>query len=504
MLSARPCGLRAKLVWHPRTGSLDESSCVAAVVLALAAPRHAPPPGRALASRATLARRAAPARGRPLRPRRRSTGAAGQRALPDALARRPLERAGARPRPRRTTCPTAAPRAARGLAARQPVLDRRRRRAPGAQASAGRPRARLLRPQRRSSVAPARQPRWPSTPTIVTRASGARTSRSAARRRATPTASTSRSSTTRPARTPTRASQSASIVRGDRGLPRRGQRLERHRLQLPRRQVRPGLRRPVRRHDADRDRRARGGVQHRRASASRCSGTTRRGPTAAAARRRSSTARLAARPGARRPALEGRARLGGQPALPAGRRSRCAPSRATATPAPRAARATRSTRSCPRSRARRRADGAAEALRADGRPARSAGRSASRRGSRARPPWTVTVKDAAGTVVASGSGTGTAVDWTWDAIAVPGQRYSWTIAAPDLRSASGTIGQPVLRSVSSPAPGSAAAAPRRRSGAPAARQLDQQPAPVELRGRSRRGARSPEGPRPAAAGPAGR
>ena len=48
---------------------------------------------------------------------------------------------------------------------------------------------------------------------------------------------------------------------GDRDLPRQGQRLERHRLQLPRRQVRPDLRGPVRRHDAGRDRGARDGVQ---------------------------------------------------------------------------------------------------------------------------------------------------------------------------------------------------------------------------------------------------
>jgi hypothetical protein len=60
--------------------------------------------------------------------------------------------------------------------------------------------------------------------------------------------------------------------------------------------------------------------------------------------------------------------------------------------------------------------------------------------------WTVTVKDQNGAVVASGSGTGTAVDWTWDATsASTDQQYSWTIAAPDMRSAAGTIGQPLLR-----------------------------------------------------------
>ncbi len=63
--------------------------------------------------------------------------------------------------------------------------------------------------------------------------------------------------------------------------------------------------------------------------------------------------------------------------------------------------------------------------------------------------WTVTIKDQDGVVVAGGSGTGTAVDWTWNATsASTGHRYSWAIAAPDMRSAAGTIGLPVLRPVS--------------------------------------------------------
>jgi hypothetical protein len=63
--------------------------------------------------------------------------------------------------------------------------------------------------------------------------------------------------------------------------------------------------------------------------------------------------------------------------------------------------------------------------------------------------WTVTVKDENGVVVAGGSGTGTAVDWTWDATSVStDQQYSWATAAPDMRSAFGTIGQPVSRLVS--------------------------------------------------------
>jgi hypothetical protein len=55
-------------------------------------------------------------------------------------------------------------------------------------------------------------------------------------------------------------------------------------------------------------------------------------------------------------------------------------------------------------------------------------------------PWTVTVMDTAGTVVATGTGSGTAVDFTWDAtLAVPGS-YSWRIDAGTARSALGTLG----------------------------------------------------------------
>jgi hypothetical protein len=54
--------------------------------------------------------------------------------------------------------------------------------------------------------------------------------------------------------------------------------------------------------------------------------------------------------------------------------------------------------------------------------------------------WTVTVRDAIGAVAASGTGTGARIDWTWDASAVPTGRYTWTISAPQMRSASGAIG----------------------------------------------------------------
>ena len=58
--------------------------------------------------------------------------------------------------------------------------------------------------------------------------------------------------------------------------------------------------------------------------------------------------------------------------------------------------------------------------------------------------WTVTVRDESGAVVASGGGTGTAVDWTWDSSSADSkQQYTWTIAAPDARSATGTFGAPL-------------------------------------------------------------
>src|SRR5262249_24920081 len=44
-------------------------------------------------------------------------------------------------------------------------------------------------------------------------------------------------------------------------------------------------------------------------------------------------------------------------------------------------------------------------------------------------PWTVTVTNAAGQVVASGTGTSLLVDWTWDASLTPSGTYRYTIAA---------------------------------------------------------------------------
>jgi flagellar hook assembly protein FlgD len=53
--------------------------------------------------------------------------------------------------------------------------------------------------------------------------------------------------------------------------------------------------------------------------------------------------------------------------------------------------------------------------------------------------WTVTVRDAAGAVVAHGAGSGALVDWTWHSPAKKGA-YAWSIDAAHALSATGTIG----------------------------------------------------------------
>jgi hypothetical protein len=57
--------------------------------------------------------------------------------------------------------------------------------------------------------------------------------------------------------------------------------------------------------------------------------------------------------------------------------------------------------------------------------------------------WTVTVATGRGTVVATGHGTGPLVDWTWRAPA-GATGYVWTISAPGVRPAVGTIGKAKL------------------------------------------------------------
>ncbi|HEV7639485.1 MAG TPA: N-acetylmuramoyl-L-alanine amidase [Gaiellaceae bacterium] len=55
-------------------------------------------------------------------------------------------------------------------------------------------------------------------------------------------------------------------------------------------------------------------------------------------------------------------------------------------------------------------------------------------------PWTVTVVDQLRRPVASGSGNGTAVDWTWSSLVAGKGLFTWTISSPGARPASGTIG----------------------------------------------------------------
>jgi hypothetical protein len=58
-------------------------------------------------------------------------------------------------------------------------------------------------------------------------------------------------------------------------------------------------------------------------------------------------------------------------------------------------------------------------------------------------PWTVTIRDAAGAEVARGSGSGTAVDWTWNASAVYFGDYTYTITSEsEVRPASGPVPGP--------------------------------------------------------------
>jgi hypothetical protein len=77
--------------------------------------------------------------------------------------------------------------------------------------------------------------------------------------------------------------------------------------------------------------------------------------------------------------------------------------------------------------------------------------------------WTVTILDSAATQVAQGTGTGTAVNWTWDGSTAVPDRYTWTIASAGARPATGTVGtgaalavQKALASPAEVAPGETA------------------------------------------------
>ena len=64
-------------------------------------------------------------------------------------------------------------------------------------------------------------------------------------------------------------------------------------------------------------------------------------------------------------------------------------------------------------------------------------------------PWTVSVADQFGQAVATGTGTGPTVDWTWGSLVGTTGRFTWTISAPGALAATGTIGG------GKPAPGKA-------------------------------------------------
>ncbi|MDE3026582.1 MAG: peptidoglycan recognition protein, partial [Acidobacteriota bacterium] len=55
-------------------------------------------------------------------------------------------------------------------------------------------------------------------------------------------------------------------------------------------------------------------------------------------------------------------------------------------------------------------------------------------------PWTVTIVGSSGAAVAQQSGVGPTLDWTWDSSTAPPDRYTWTIAGPSMRSATGSLG----------------------------------------------------------------
>lgn len=54
--------------------------------------------------------------------------------------------------------------------------------------------------------------------------------------------------------------------------------------------------------------------------------------------------------------------------------------------------------------------------------------------------WSVVVSDSSGALIANGAGTGTDVDWTWDARTIPAGRYTYAIdAGPSVQPATGVI-----------------------------------------------------------------
>ena len=206
---------------------------------------------------------------------------------------------------------------------------------------------------------------------------------------------------------------------GNRDLPREGKRLERHRLQLPRRPLRPGLRRPVRRDRTERDRRARAGLQHRLGR-----------------RLRDRRVQLARRSPARRATRSSACSPGGStsPTSTRRRRSRTSPAAIPATPPASQSSSGRSPAhrdtgltDCPGNRLYGILNSIAGDVSRIGLPKLYAptvtgtvpGLVRFRARLSSPLPWTIDVLDAAGSTVAATSGLGSTLDWTWDASFVP-------------------------------------------------------------------------------------
>jgi hypothetical protein len=66
--------------------------------------------------------------------------------------------------------------------------------------------------------------------------------------------------------------------------------------------------------------------------------------------------------------------------------------------------------------------------------------------------WTVKVVGQSGNVVATGAGSGTAVDWTWNSATAGKGRFTWTITAPGIRPATGSLGIATTLPPTPPAP----------------------------------------------------
>ena len=66
--------------------------------------------------------------------------------------------------------------------------------------------------------------------------------------------------------------------------------------------------------------------------------------------------------------------------------------------------------------------------------------------------WSVAVKDAAGRTVASGTGVGTTVAWTWDSASARAGVYSYVIEAPGVLPARGSLGRKTTTPVPTPVP----------------------------------------------------